>query len=54
MTLSHYACLVPSRYMDRPKSTIGLGDTFAAGVQLAFIRRSDSRGESGHSPVQPL
>lgn len=30
--------LVPSRYMEKPKYTIGLGDTFAAGVQTAFIR----------------
>ena len=36
--LSKNACLVPSRYMDRPKYTIGLGDTFVAGVQLAFVR----------------
>ena len=31
-------CLVPSRYMDKPKCTIGLGDTFVAGVQMAFVR----------------
>lgn len=30
--------LVPSRYLEKPKYTIGLGDTFVAGVQLAFIR----------------
>lgn len=32
------AHLVPSRYMDKPKYTIGLGDTFVAGVQMAFIQ----------------
>ncbi len=30
-------CLVPSRYMKQPTSTIGLGDTFTAGMQLGFI-----------------
>lgn len=38
MSLSRSACLVPSRYMEKPKYTIGLGDTFVAGVQMAFIR----------------
>ena len=38
MNLSHSACLVPSRYMEKPKYTIGLGDTFVAGVQMGFIR----------------
>lgn len=28
--------LVPSKYMDKPKYTIGLGDSFVAGVQLCF------------------
>ena len=28
--------LVPSRYLDRPRYTIGLGDAFTAGVQLCF------------------
>lgn len=28
--------LVPSKYMDRPKYTIGLGDSFIGGVQLCF------------------
>lgn len=32
-----YACLVPTRYNKYPKSTIGLGDTFVAGVQMGFI-----------------
>lgn len=30
--------LVPSRYMEKPVCTIGLGDTFVAGVQFAFAR----------------
>jgi Archaeal ADP-dependent phosphofructokinase/glucokinase len=30
--------LVPSRYMETPKSTIGLGDTFVAGMQIGFIQ----------------
>lgn len=38
MSSSHCTCLVPSRYMEKPKYTIGLGDTFVAGVQTAFIR----------------
>jgi len=28
--------VVPSQYIDKPKYTIGLGDSFAAGVQLCF------------------
>ncbi len=32
------AVLVPSRYMDKPVCTIGLGDTFVAGVQFAFMK----------------
>ncbi len=31
------ALLVPSRYMERPRYTIGLGDTFVAGVQTCYI-----------------
>ena len=37
MKPERYSCLVPSRYMEHPKYTIGLGDTFVAGVQLGFI-----------------
>lgn len=33
-----YICIVPSRYMDNPTDTIGLGDTFVAGMQLGFIK----------------
>lgn len=29
--------LVPSRYMERPRYTIGLGDTFVGGVQTCFL-----------------
>ena len=29
--------IVPSRYVDRPKTTIGLGDSFAAGMQICFL-----------------
>jgi len=28
--------LVPSKYIDKPKYTIGLGDSFVAGVQICF------------------
>lgn len=28
--------VVPSKYMDKPKYTIGLGDSFVAGVQICF------------------
>ena len=28
--------LVPSKYMDKPKFTIGLGDSFVGGVQMCF------------------
>lgn len=38
MALKHQAILVPSRYMEKPKSTIGLGDTFVAGAQIGFVR----------------
>ncbi len=37
LDLKHSCCLVPSRYLEEPKCTIGLGDTFAAGVQLCFM-----------------
>jgi ADP-dependent phosphofructokinase/glucokinase len=30
------AALVPTKYIDKPKYTIGLGDTFIAGVQMCF------------------
>lgn len=30
--------LVPSRYIEKPACTIGLGDTFVAGVQFAFVK----------------
>ena len=30
------AILVPSKYIDRPKYTIGLGDSFVAGLQICF------------------
>lgn len=39
MRLGKKAVLVPSRYMEKPVCTIGLGDTFVAGVQFAFVRR---------------
>lgn len=35
---SRYICVVPSRYMKYPASTIGLGDTFVAGMQLGFVK----------------
>lgn len=38
MHLKRTAFLVPSRYIEKPVCTIGLGDTFVAGVQFAFIR----------------
>lgn len=31
--------VVPSRYLERPKYTIGLGDTFVSGVHTCFIKR---------------
>ena len=37
MDLVRSAVLVPSRYLEKPVCTIGLGDTFVAGVQFAFI-----------------
>lgn len=36
MELPHEAVLVPSRYMEKPACTVGLGDTFVAGVQICF------------------
>lgn len=33
----HYAAVVPTRYMEHPFYTIGLGDTFTAGMLTAFI-----------------
>jgi ADP-dependent phosphofructokinase/glucokinase len=37
------AYMVPSRYMERPKCTIGLGDTFMAGFLISFEgQREDS------------
>lgn len=38
MDLKHEAVLVPSRYMEKPRYTIGLGDTFVAGMQLCFMQ----------------
>ena len=37
MELQHKAVLVPSRYIEKPRYTIGLGDTFVAGMQLCFM-----------------
>ncbi len=39
MKLNRKAYLVPSRYMEKPACTIGLGDTFVAGVQFAWVKR---------------
>lgn len=36
---SQSVILVPSKYMEFPKYTIGLGDTFTAGVHTCFIKR---------------
>ena len=36
--LEEQDCIVPSRYMEHPKYTIGLGDTFMAGCLTAFVR----------------
>lgn len=38
MQIEKQICLVPSRYMEKPVCTIGLGDTFVAGVQFGFIK----------------
>ncbi|MGB8455940.1 MAG: ADP-dependent glucokinase/phosphofructokinase [Anaerocolumna sp.] len=35
--LLHKVTLVPSKYIDTPRYTIGLGDSFTAGVQLLFL-----------------
>lgn len=32
----HEAVIVPSRYLERPRYTIGLGDTFVGGVQTCY------------------
>lgn len=37
-TYGRIVSLVPTRYMEHPKYTIGLGDTFMAGMLTAFIR----------------
>jgi ADP-dependent phosphofructokinase/glucokinase len=36
-TRGHFAAIVPTRYMEHPLYTIGLGDTFTAGMLTAFI-----------------
>ena len=36
LKLDRQAVLVPSRYLEHPKYTIGLGDTFVAGVHTCF------------------
>jgi len=38
LQLEQTVCIVPSRYMEHPKYTIGLGDTFMAGCLTAFVR----------------
>lgn len=38
LIINHYVCIVPSRYMEHPIDTIGLGDTFVAGMQLGFMQ----------------
>ncbi|MBU9726351.1 ADP-dependent glucokinase/phosphofructokinase [Diplocloster modestus] len=38
MQVDEYICLVPSRYLEKPKYTIGLGDTFVAGVHTSFLK----------------
>ncbi|MDD3140322.1 MAG: ADP-dependent glucokinase/phosphofructokinase [Lachnospiraceae bacterium] len=38
MNLKKFVCVVPSRYLERPKYTIGLGDTFVAGVHTCFVK----------------
>lgn len=35
--LPYKAVLVPSRYMEKPATTIGLGDSFVAGMQICFL-----------------
>ena len=36
--IGRFVTLVPTRYMEHPKVTIGLGDTFMAGMLTAFIQ----------------
>ena len=38
MSLNRCVHLVPSRYMEHPNCTIGLGDTFVAGMQICFTK----------------
>ena len=38
MDTRHTAILVPSRYMEKPRYTVGLGDTFVAGMQMCFVK----------------
>lgn len=38
MDLKKKLVLVPSRYMEKPRYTIGLGDTFVAGMQICFVK----------------
>jgi ADP-dependent phosphofructokinase/glucokinase len=38
MSIKKSAHLIPSRYMEHPNCTIGLGDTFTAGMQICFTR----------------
>lgn len=38
MNLKHEAILVPSRYIEKPRFTVGLGDTFVAGMQMCFVK----------------
>ena len=37
LNINQYTCMVPSRYMEHPVDTIGLGDTFVAGMQIGFL-----------------
>ena len=38
LELKQKMVLVPSKYREHPTTTIGLGDTFVAGMQICFIR----------------
>ncbi len=38
LKLAYKVVLVPSRYLEKPVTTIGLGDSFVAGMQLCFMR----------------
>lgn len=40
LPLRKFCCVVPTRYMEYPKYTIGLGDTFVAGVHTCFMQRT--------------